>query len=142
MEVKLGGWSRHPIRKMLKVSSRSPGVIQDQMAYHCCMDLKLGGWRHFLMPTFLKVSSRTSGVAQGPIGLLLLYGHESWWIIQFKYITFKLGEGIRLGQGKTKFECFGDAMPGRGLPRSIPFYFAMIYPRIHHCKITSVKRSY
>ena len=30
------------------------GVIQDQMAYHCCMDLKLSGWSHFLMPTFLK----------------------------------------------------------------------------------------
>ena len=41
MEVKLGGWSRRPMRKLLKVSSRSPGVIQDQMAYHCCMDLKL-----------------------------------------------------------------------------------------------------
>ena len=73
MEVKLGGWSRRPMRKLLKVSSRSPGVIQDQMAYHCCMDLKLGGWSHLLMPTFL-------GVAQGPMGLSLLYGHESWWI--------------------------------------------------------------
>ena len=28
--------------KTMKVSSRSPGVIQSQMAYHCRMDIKLG----------------------------------------------------------------------------------------------------
>ena len=27
--------------------------------------------------------------------------------------TAKLGEGVRLRQGKTKFECVGDAMSGR-----------------------------
>ena len=31
----------------------------------------------------------------------------------------KLGEGIRLGKGKTKFECFGYAMPARG---ALPFF--------------------
>ena len=33
-------------------------------------------------------------------------------------MTAKLGEGVRLGQGKTKFECVGDAMSGKGHPRS------------------------
>ena len=35
----------------LKVSSKSPGGTQGQMAYYCCMDMTLGGWSHLWMLT-------------------------------------------------------------------------------------------
>ena len=35
--------------------------------------------------------------------------------------TVKFGERVRLGPGKTKFECVDGAISGRGHPRSNPY---------------------
>ena len=67
MDMKLGGWSKPSGPEILKVISRSSGVIQGQIAKHGRMDLKLGGWGKPLVPKNLKVISRSSGVIQGQI---------------------------------------------------------------------------
>jgi len=38
MDLKLGGWGRLLMPKILKVTSRSSGVIQGQMGKHWCME--------------------------------------------------------------------------------------------------------
>ena len=71
MEVKLGGWSRPPMPKMLKVSSSTQG----EMAYHCCIDMKLGGWSHFFM---LKIPKVIQGHRVKVNVSTLFYGYETW----------------------------------------------------------------
>ena len=56
MEVKLGGWSRRPMPKMLKVSQGSSKVKWGQILTDSRMEVKLGGWSRRLMPKMLKVS--------------------------------------------------------------------------------------
>ena len=61
MDIKRGRWIHVPMSKILKVSSRSLGVTQGQMAYHCCMDIHSGGWCNLWMLIMLKVNSRSLG---------------------------------------------------------------------------------
>ena len=55
MEVKLGGWSRRPMPKMLKVDSRSSKVKRGQILTDSRTEAKLGGWSRRPMPKMLKV---------------------------------------------------------------------------------------
>jgi len=41
MDMKLCGWGQLMMPKILKVTSRSSGVIQGQMGKHWCMEMKL-----------------------------------------------------------------------------------------------------
>jgi len=43
MDMKLGGWGQL-LPTILKVTSRSSGVIQSQIEKYWFMDMKLGGW--------------------------------------------------------------------------------------------------
>ena len=56
MEAKLGGWSRRPMPKMLKVGSRSSKVNWGQIQTDSRMEVKLGGWSRRPMPKMLTVS--------------------------------------------------------------------------------------
>ena len=97
--MKLGWWSHlWMIKKIKKVSLRSPGVTQGQAANHCCMDMKLDGWSHLWMLTNQKVSSRS--FQQCPIWIGFVAPYVDWWDKTESYLPF-LCQWSRKGQEKV-----------------------------------------